>query len=94
MQSARSGKLEVVLVVALTALVASALLVVEITPHGSDKFVWLVGAAVLAVGGIAWRLVHWPARPLVVLVTSVALVVVGYAMWLWWYSATHPPQAV
>ena len=92
MQPNVSGKLEVSLVAALTALVAVALMAVEMTPHGSDKFVWLMGALLLVAGGIIWRLQHWPARPWVVLVASGAFVVVGYAIWLWWYIAAHPPQ--
>lgn len=94
MQSIVSAKLEASLVAALTALVAAALIAVERTPHGYDKFVWLVGALLLVAGGITWRLQRWPARPWVVFVASGAFAVVGYAMWLWWYTATHPPQAV
>ena len=72
---------------------AAALVVVEITPHGYDKFVWLVAAALLAVGATAWHLQHWPARPWFVLVVSSVVIVVGYAAWLWWYAAAHPPQS-
>lgn len=82
------------LVAALTALVASALIVVEMTPQGSDRFIWLVGAILFAAGGAIWRFQHWPARPWVVFVMSVMFVVVGYGLWLWWYIAAHPPQAV
>jgi hypothetical protein len=86
-------KAEALLIAALTALVAAALIAVEMTPHGSDKFVWLGGAVLLAAGGVMWRRQHWPARPWVVIVVSLAFVVGGYAIWLWWYIATHPPQA-
>lgn len=92
MESTRSRTVEAVLAGALTALVAVTLIAVELSPPGSDTFVWLGGTVLLATGAVLWRRRRWPARPWVVLVASLAFVVVGYALWLWWYVATHQPQ--
>jgi high-affinity Fe2+/Pb2+ permease len=89
-----SRKWEAGLVGALSVLTAAMLILVEITPSGSDRFVWLGGLVVMAAAGVLWRLKRWPANPWVVIVSSVGVVVVGYAIWLWWYTATHVPHSV
>lgn len=94
MDLTNSRKWEAVLVVALTVLTAAMLILVELTPEGSDRFVWLGGLVVMAAAGVLWRLMRWPARPWVVIAVSLGVVVVGYAIWLWWYTATRVPQAV
>ena len=94
MESDRSRKVEALLIAALTALVAVALIAVEISPHGVDRFVWVGGAVLLATLLALWRRQRWSARPRVVLVASLAFVVVGYALWLWWYLAVHEPRLV
>jgi hypothetical protein len=93
-ESDRSRKVEALLIAALTALVAVALIAVEITPYGFDRFVWVGGAVLLATLLALWRRQRSSARPWVVLVASLAFVVVGYALWLWWYLAVHQPQLV
>jgi hypothetical protein len=89
-----SRKWEVVLVAALVGLIAGMLILVERTPNGSDRFVWFGGLVLTAAAGVVWRLARWPARPWVVIAVSAGVVVVGYALWMWWYSSTHLPQAV
>jgi hypothetical protein len=48
----------------------------------------------MASAGVVWRLARWPARPWVAIAVSLGVVVAGYAIWMWWYSAMHVPQAV
>ena len=48
MESTRSHKAEALLVAALTALVAAALIAVDMAQHAFDSFVWLGGAPLAA----------------------------------------------
>ena len=79
---------------ALNALLAAALIAVEMAPHAFDSFVWLGGTVLAATLVALWRRQHWPARPWVVLAASFGFVAAGYALWLWWYLAAHQPHLV
>lgn len=94
MERMASRRWEVGLVAALTALTAAALVLVERTPQGTDRYVWLAGALVAAAGAVAWRVAKWPARPWVVLPVSVLVVAVGIGLWTWWLISTRTDMAV